>query len=289
MKLLSLAFGLLLAGAAQAQLQLPQPSPLAKVTQTIGLTDVTLEYSRPSKRGRAIFGQLEPYGQVWRTGANASTKISFSEPVTVRGQTLPAGTYALYTIPDANEWTIIFNKNTEHWGADGYDPAEDALRVMATPMKVATPTETLTLGFSDLTDKGARLDLLWDDVQVSLPIMVDTDAKAASNIKTALTPDADWRAYAQAANYYLQNDLDPVQAMRWLDTSVAKEKNFWNLHLQSVAYAKAGDYQQALASAQQALPLAQKAKNAFYTGQIEQNIGKWQAMVPVKGRKKGRS
>ncbi|MGB3618707.1 MAG: DUF2911 domain-containing protein [Catalinimonas sp.] len=271
---------------AQAQLQLPQPSPMAKVTQTVGLTDVTVEYSRPGMRGRDIFGDLVPYGEVWRTGANASTKITFDDPVTVRGQELPAGTYALYTIPNPNEWTIIFYKDLELGGnTSRYDPSQDVLRVMATPSRTGLPVETFTIAFTDLQENSAKLEMLWDDVRVALPLSVETESKTARNIETALAEAGDdWRPYAQAANYYLQNDVDNVQAMQWLDQSVAKKRHFWNLHLQSVAYAKAGDYQQALASAEQALPMAKEAENAFYIGQIEGNIEKWQGMIPAKKR-----
>ncbi|WP_176956066.1 DUF2911 domain-containing protein [Catalinimonas alkaloidigena] len=270
-----------------AQLQLPQPSPSATLTQTVGLTDVTVEYSRPAKRGRTVFGELVPFGEVWRTGANASTKITFSDPVTFSGQQLPAGQYALYTIPQEGNWTVIFHKNLEHWGSDGYAEADDALRVTAPVQKTALPVESFTIGINNVDNEQATLDIAWDDRMVSVPFTVDAHTKAQANIQQALATAGDnWQPYAQAANYYLQNDLDAAQAMAWLDKSVSLTKHFWNLHLQSVAYAKRGDYQQALATAEQALPLAQEANNPFYIGQIQSNIADWQTKVPAKGKSK---
>ena len=168
----------LFGSALQAQnaapaLTFPQPSPAASVTQRVGLTDIEVKYSRPGAKGRVIFGGLVPFGEVWRTGANAATKITFSTEVSFGGQVVPAGTYALATIPEQREWTVILNKNTEMWGSYAYDAAQDVVRVKAPVMALTEPLESFTIGIDEVHADSAQLTLSWEKTTVHVPIEVD--------------------------------------------------------------------------------------------------------------------
>ena len=168
-----------------AQIDMPKPSPLSTVTQTVGLTDASITYSRPSAKGRTVFGDLVPYGEMWRTGANASTKIKFSDDVKIEGQDVPAGEYALYTIPGKDVWTIIIHKNTSYWGTgdDKYKIAEDQARFTVKPMTYPVKIETLTFGFTDLKNDEAYIELLWENTQVRFKVVSEVDKKVMADIK----------------------------------------------------------------------------------------------------------
>ncbi|MCC9138569.1 DUF2911 domain-containing protein [Pontibacter silvestris] len=178
---------LLSAGAVQAQqgIKTPAASPSSKIEQTVGLSTVTVEYSRPSMKGRKIFGGLEPYGELWRTGANASTKLKLSDDVTIEGNKVPAGEYALYTIPGENEWTIIIHKNTKLWGDGGtdYKPEEDLVRFKVKPVQNARTVETFTINFANLKQDAADVELLWENTIVPFTIKTDVDSKVMSQIQ----------------------------------------------------------------------------------------------------------
>lgn len=176
-----LAFGALTifaAGGVQAQNDKPQPSPAATITQKIGLTEVTVNYSRPSARNRQIFGDLVPYGKPWRTGANAATTITFKDAMTVEGNKVPAGEYALYTIPGKNEWTVVLNKNTKLGGETGkYNNAEDVARFKVKPEQLPSEVETFTINFADLTTYGAVVELKWENTGVRFKVESNPDGK----------------------------------------------------------------------------------------------------------------
>jgi len=191
-----------LAGLAAAQqLDLPRPSPNAKVTQSLGLTDVTVDYSCPGVKGRAVWGTVVPYDKLWRTGANSATKVTFSKDATVGDKAVPAGTYSLFTIPGKASWTVILNRNATA-STDEYKQADDLLRLTVTPTAIA-PRERLAFVFSDFGDAGGNLDLEWEKLRVSIPIKVSTDAQAQQNL-TALASNA-WRPWNAGARYLLEN------------------------------------------------------------------------------------
>jgi hypothetical protein len=233
----ALAGLLLLPGAAMGQGQLPQPqaSPAATLAQTIGITQVTVSWHRPAVKGRTVWGELVPYGEVWRAGANENTTITFSSPVKVQGHDLPAGTYGLHMIPTATTWTIIFNRNSTSWGSYSYSEKEDALRVTVTP--VAAPhTEWLAYDFGDLTEGGATLALRWEKLAVPVQLTVDTPqvilAYARSTYLPSL-PATDWKGPNSAAAYCLRTGTNLEEALTWSERSIAIAKNTTNLSVKA--------------------------------------------------------
>ena len=178
-KALGFIAGLLLLNTGMAQ-ELPQPSPFCKVEQRVGLTDITIEYCRPSARGRVVFGDLVPYGEIWRTGANASTKIEFSTDVVFGGRKVPAGRYALYTIPGKTEWTIILHRNLSHWGVGAYDESEDLLR-LEVKRKTVPMTETFSMNFGNFRDEMADLTLQWEKAAVTVTINCNSVQQSKEN------------------------------------------------------------------------------------------------------------
>jgi hypothetical protein len=277
----TLSAGLLLAvtaGAALAQqLDLPRPSPNASVTQTVGITDITIKYSRPGVKGREIWGKVVPYGEVWRTGANENTTIKFSTPVKIEGHELPAGVYGLQTFPSAGEWTVVFSKDANEWGAFSYKPEHDALRVQARPQP-APFRERMGFDFEDVTDTSARVVLSWDKLQVPFTVEVDTPALVAAKAKEAVR----WQVPYQAASYCIQNDVCMDEASRWLDASIAMQENFSNLRAKAMLLAKRND-PGAAAFAQRALAAAKTAQPAPSPQQIKDLEG-----IAAGGTKKGK-
>lgn len=268
-----LCFFTYLASFAQ---ELPQASPIAKIEQRIGLTDVTIRYSRPSVKDRKIWGDLVPYRTIWRTGANACTVISFSDNVSINGQTLPAGEYSFFTIPTENEWTVIFNKNTKLWGSDGYKQEEDALRLSVKPDMNAPFTETMLFAFDNIKIDGADLQLMWANMKLSLRISTDTDTKAIANIKKAvLEAENTYRTYNASATYLLDAGRDLPQALEWAKKSVAMQEKFWNLYTLSRAYAANNMIKEAIATAEKSLKLAQESKQEAYVKMNQKNIEEW--------------
>ncbi len=220
-KLTSIALGLFLSLGMFAQ-ELPQPSPSASFTQRVGLTDFTVNYSRPSVKGRTVFGDLVPYGEMWRTGANKATSITVSTDVMLGDQTLKAGTYSMFTIPNADEWVIIFNKDTELWGTGGYSQRNDALRMRVNP-KAGEMTESFSISMENLSDSGADLVLAWDKVNVTIPVKVNAKAQSDANVQKALADVA--TTYRNAANYYSKNG-EYDKALTYVDKSI-ELNNYW--------------------------------------------------------------
>lgn len=260
-------------GLAQ-QIQMPQASPTAKISQKIGLTDVTIDYSRPSTKGRKIFGELVQFGEVWRTGANAATVITFSTPVTIEGNNLPAGSYALYSIPGKSDWTIIFSKNTKLWGAVGYNQAEDALRFTVKPGKTGQKYETMEINFVDMTDTGASIAIKWENVRVKFRIETEVDTIVMKQIKEMVI-DKDPQnpgLYYQAANYYFTNNKDMNQAYEWIVKSVESDPKYWTMHLKAKIELALGKKKEAIESATKSMEMAKEAKNPDYVGLNERLI-----------------
>ena len=263
---------LLLPILAQAQVDLPRPSPKASLTQTVGLTQVKIDYNRPSVRGRQIWGALVPYGEVWRTGANEATRIELSDDVTINGQKLAKGTYSFHTIPGESEWTLIFNSVADQWGSYSYDPAKDVLRVKATPKKAPHSHESMMFAIPTVTSDSAEVHLAWENVVVPFTIGVDTNAKVLAGINNTLG----WRPGFQAAQWAFQNKVAGAEAMRWIDQSVAAQETWQNLSLRARMLADGGKYKDAVASGEKAVKLGKAvAQNPPNTAQLEAEIADW--------------
>ena len=263
------------AAFAQQGLQLPRPSPNASVSQMIGVTEVTLHYSRPGVKGRKIWGELVPYGEVWRTGANENTTIRFSTPVKIDGHELPAGLYGLQTIPTADQWTIIFSKDADQWGAFSYKQEDDALRIQAKP-EPSEFRERMGFDFEDVTDTAAKLVLRWEKLQVPFTIEVDTPKLAVAAVKDSLRPGS----FVQAASWCIQNNTCLDDAGRWLDASIALDPNFGNQRAKAMLLAKKNDYKGAVTWAEKALAAAKTAAQPPQPQQVsdlEKSVTEWKA------------
>ncbi|HSJ68693.1 MAG TPA: DUF2911 domain-containing protein [Anditalea sp.] len=256
------------------QIQMPQASPQAINTQKVGLTDVKVEYSRPSTKGRKIFGELVPFGQVWRTGANAATIVTFSTDVKVEGNDVSKGSYALYSIPDKNEWTFILSSNTKLWGSTGYDPSEDAVRFKVKPGKTGNKYETMEISFVDITDTGASLMTKWENTSAKFRIETDVEPIVMKQIQEmVIDKEADNPGlYYQAADYYFKNGKDMNQALVWINKSVEEDPKFWTMHLKAKIEQQLGKKKEAIASANKSMEMAREAKNMDYVGLNERLI-----------------
>ena len=261
-----------------AQIKTPQPSPVGKISQEVGLTKVEVEYSRPSAKGRKVFGKLVPFGELWRTGANASTKITFGEDVKVGETSLPKGTYALYTVPGQSKWDVVFYKNTTFWGAPA--AAEYKMEDIAAKVTVASEAsksfvETFTIEVNNLKNNGADLEISWENTIVKVPFTLDTDSKVMADIKSQMEgPNAN--TYYSAARYYYEEKKDPNQALAWVDQSLAKGGDkFWILRLKANILADLGRYKDAIATAEKSSELAKKEGNADYQRMNAESIEEW--------------
>jgi hypothetical protein len=259
----------LAAGAAfaQQQLDLPRPSPNAWVSQMVGVTKISITYSRPGVKGRKIWGELVPYGEVWRSGANENTTITFSTPVKVEGHDLPAGTYGLQTIPTAGDWTIIFSKDAKEWGAFTYKKEDDALRVQAKPQP-AEMRERMAFEFDDVTDTSAKVVLHWEKLKVPFTVEADTTKLLVSKA------DSDAGSQLQAAGWCIQNNTCLDEASRWVDASIAQQETFSNLRAKALLLAKKNDPKGAASYGDKALAAAKTAKQPPNPQQVKDLEGK---------------
>lgn len=249
---------------AQAQIQTPAPSPSAKVHQTVGLTDIELNYSRPSMKGRTIFGELVPYGKIWRTGANRATTIMFSDDVKVGGKDVPAGTYALYTMPGKDEWTVMIYKNTSLGGnVGGYNTEDELTRFTVKPMKTAMATESFTIALNDFTSNSANLYMMWANTAVSIPIEVPVDERVMANIDKVMAGPSGNDYYA-AAQYYFNTDRDMDKALMWINKAMEDGDKYWVATWKARILAKKGDKKAAKVAAEFAKGLAEKAGNGDF-------------------------
>jgi Protein of unknown function (DUF2911) len=263
-----------LAGAAAAQqIDYPRPSPNASVSQFIGITEITVHYSRPGVKGRKIWGALVPYGEVWRTGANENTTIRFSTPVKFQGHEVPAGLYGLQTLPAADEWTVILSKDADQWGAFSYKKEHDLLRVQVRPQP-AEEQERMSFEFGDLTDTSGKLVLRWEKLALPITIETDTPKLVEARAKGALG----WRAPYQAAQYCMQNNFCLDEAGKWLDASIALDPNFNNYGGKANLMAMLGDYKGAVTYGEKALAAAKTAQQApseAAVADLEKKISEW--------------
>jgi len=277
-KLLFSALAFVLTFGLNAQIETPQPSPFAEMEQVIGLTDVKIEYCRPSMRGRKIFGDLVPYDKLWRTGANANTKITFGDDVTIDGQTLKAGTYAIFTKPGMESWDVMFYSDASNWGTPrNWDEAMVVAKTTATAYAMEYPVETFTITLDNLTSNSAVMGFMWENLYVPVKFEVPTDAKATASIEKMMSgPGAG--DYFSAAVYYLNEGKDMAKAKMWIDKATemtAKEPRFWFLRQKSLIYAKMGDTKGAIESAKKSLELAEKAGNADYVKMNKDSLKEW--------------
>ncbi|WP_136483075.1 DUF2911 domain-containing protein [Cognatitamlana onchidii] len=265
-----------------AQVNTPQPSPFSKVEQKVGLTDITLAYSRPGVKDREVFGNLVPYGKVWRTGANKNTIITFSTDASVFGSTLKAGSYAIFTKPGKDMWEVYFYADTENWGT----PKEwDASKVMAMGEVPVHPVpfnvETFTIDINSIKNSSAIIEIIWEKTYVGIPFTVPTDDAVLASINDVLGGEPKANDYFSSAVYYLQEGKDIKQAQEWIDKAVDMDKDapkFWVLRQQSLIHAKAGDKVGAIAAAKKSLEGAKKAGNADYVKMNEDSLKEWGAM-----------
>lgn len=263
MKKILTSLAILAVFAAGAQ-ELPQPSPSTHLEQRVGLTDITLDYSRPSVNGRVIFGDLVPFGSHWRAGANQNTKVTFSKPVTIAGTQVAAGTYSLSMIPNKGVWTVILNTKTDMWGVDGYSQEEDVLRTDVTPQAIA-PVETMRLSLENISVSKAEIVLDWSDVRIALPVELNTMELAMANIEAAIAAEPDnWRVYRNAANFYNQNNIELAKALEFMETVIElNPDNWYNYYLYAQVLAKNDRKKEAKKAANKALEMgrAESAKN----------------------------
>ncbi len=244
-------------------LKVPQLSSTQTIDQELGLGKITLTYSRPNLRGRKIFGNLLPYGTVWRTGANAATLIKFTDDVTIEGNKVPAGEYGLFSIPDKDGWTIILNKTAHQWGAYTYKQADDFLRFKVKNVSLANPIETMTMQFNNVDQTKCELELKWENVSFSFHISTDVDSKVMVNIDEVMNKDT--RPYFEAAMYYYENNKDMTKALEWIRTAEKSEPKspfykLWEARIQL----KMGDKAAALATAQEGVKLAHAQNDKEY-------------------------
>ena len=268
----AIAATFLVVSPALAQLDLPRPSPKATVAQTVGLTDVTVTYCRPSVKGRTIWGGLVPYDQVWRTGANEATTITFTDDVTVEGTKLTAGTYGLFTIPGKDEWTVIFNKGAKQWGAYEYKQADDVLRIKVKPHGDEF-RELLTIWFPTVSTDSATLAICWEKVAVSVPIGVDTTNKVLAAARKAVD---DWRLPYRAATFCLDNNVNLAEARVWMNKSVAMKETMYNLAGQARFLALDGKKADAIALATKAITVGKAADPKADTAMVDNLIKEWE-------------
>lgn len=291
MKKLILSTAIALIGmSAFAQIKTPQPSPMATVKQAFGLGEITINYSRPSMKGRTIFGDLVPYDKIWRTGANNSSKITFSDDVMIEGMKLPAGEYAIYTIPGKTEWTVIFHKNLKMWGLGepgDYKEENDALRVKVKPSTLTYTVETFTIGISDIGTNTCVLNIGWDKTKVGLKVSTDIDTKIMASIEKTFNPKVDANSYFQAASYYYESGKDLNKALEWVNAAIAmRAEAYWMVHLKAKILKKMNNNPAAIEAAKLSREIALKDGNDDYVALNDKLIAEMTApAAPAKGKK----
>jgi hypothetical protein len=275
-KLTMISASLLMTIMMQAQIKMPPPSPTFELKGTVGLAEVKVVYSRPSAKGRTVAGNLIPYNEVWRTGANASTKISFSEDVKLNGNPVPAGEYALYTQFTEETVTIILSKNLTWWGSIGYDAADDLVRFDVPVKHPSSMYETFTISFSDFTMNSANLNMKWEHTKAMFKIESDVDSKVMADIKAQVidsTPENPG-VYFQAAGYYYDTQRDSKVALEWVNKALdaSENKQYWVVHLKAKLLARMGMNAEAKTAAEESMALAKAGGNPDYVRLNEQLI-----------------
>ncbi len=278
MKRLIIFSFLLITGISSAQISMPQASPMSKVDQTVGLTQIEVDYHRPSAKGRSVYGELVPYGKNWRTGANENTTITFSQDVTIEGKPLAKGTYALYTTPKADAWDIIFYKDINNWGLpEEWSDEKIALKASAKPESLNRLVETFTISFNNVSTESASLELSWEKILVSVKIEVPTQKIVLKTIEDVMDgPSAN--EYYTSSQYYYQSNTDLNKALIWINQGIALSGDkvpYWYNRLKSLIQYKLGDKKGAIESAKLSLAGATADKNEDYIKQNKDSIELW--------------
>lgn len=254
------------------QLKIPAPSPLQTIKQAFALSEITIEYSRPSSKGRSVYGDVVPFGKIWRTGANGATKITFGEDVKVQGTDVKAGTYALYSIPNKDSWEIMLYKDLTLGGNVGdYKTENEVLRFKVVPTNLANKVETFTMGVNDITATTSNIDLTWENTKVSFSVSAEIDSKIMKTIDNTIVKDS--RPFFQAATYYYENNKDLNLALEWVNkAAVANPKAYWVFMLKAKIQLKMNDKKGAIATANQVIVLATEDKDDAYISQAQKLI-----------------
>lgn len=271
---LSLVLGAGIASAVHAQdLKLPAPSPSAVLKQDFSTSSIEISYSRPSMRGRKVYGGIVPFGEVWRTGANSATKITFGEDVSVKGNPVKAGSYALYTIPGEKEWKIIINKGIGNWGVSGFDAKDDIAEFMVPAAKTAETVQSFTISVDNITGTNCDLVLSWENTKVAIPVVADNDKKITDYLEKSINQPR--RPYQQAANYYLETGKDLNKALAYTDKAIEENKDaFWLYWMKARIYQKQGNKTEAIAAAQKSAAMAAATPYAEEYKRNAENLAK---------------
>ncbi len=263
-----------------AQVSTPKASPNCKIEQTVGLTHFEINFSRPSKNNRIIFGKLVPYNKIWRTGANENTTIHFDDDVIFDLDTLRKGTYAIYTKPMKETWEVYFYNDTDNWGTpETWDESKVAARILTPVMKNNLSVESFTINFNNITSNAAELTFAWDKVFVKVPFKVNTDQKVEASIQKTLNGPSK-RDYYNAANYYLSEKKDLNKALEWMKIAVEKDggKSYWMTRKLALIYADLKDYEEAIKTAQISLDAATQSGNKHYMDMNRKSIEEWKKL-----------
>lgn len=257
---------------SQAQLKTPAPSPLQTIKQSFALSEIGIEYCRPSAKGRVIYGDVVPFGKIWRTGANGATKITFGEDVKVEGQNVAAGTYALYSIPNKDSWELMLYKDLTLGGNTGdYKKENELIRFTVKPTALTEKVETFEVNVANITANSAKIELNWENTRVAFSVVADIDTKIMKNIEKNVINDS--RPYYQAASYYYENNKDLKLALEWADKAVSQNpKAYWVLLLKAKIQAKANDKKGAAVTAAQVVTIAKEEQDDAYVKMAEQII-----------------
>lgn len=258
--------------AAQSALKFPAPSPSATVKQVVGLTDVEIVYARPAMRGREVFGGLVPFDEIWRTGANAATTVSFSGPVEFGGTMIPAGTYALFSVPGKMAWEVILSSNTKQWGSYEHDAKDEVARVKVMPMKTASTVESLTLSLDEVDADAATLNIAWENVRVPILVVADTKAELLPKMEALMASDAEKKPYFQAAMYLYAKGVNLEKAAQWIGKAAAAQPDaIWISYRQGLVLEALGDKAGAMEAAKKSLTGAKKMEGEISTEYIRLN------------------
>jgi tetratricopeptide (TPR) repeat protein len=266
-----------ISNVAIGQVQTPQLSPVCEVNQTVGLTEINISYSRPSKRNRVIFGEVVPYNEMWRLGANKNSMITISEEIYFKQDTLPKGTYALFAKPSEDKWELVFYSEYSNWGTpENWEESKVALTLNADVSPLESSVETMCISIENIGTAAASLCITWDQVRVAFPFQLMTQKQVVESIEKVMSgPSAS--DYYNSAKYYLGEGLDPEQALKWINSAVEirGKSAYWMTRLQAQIYAELNNYDRAIASANLSMEEAEKAGNTNYVKMNKQSIEAW--------------
>lgn len=271
-RLFSFTLAFLVCATAFAQLKMPAPSPLSTVTQAVGLAEISIKYSRPSAKGRKVYGDLVPFDKVWRTGANRPTKIKFDDEVIFEGNKVPAGEYTLVSFPSATEWTIVLNKDSKGNGAFTYQESDDVARFKVKPQTLPAHVENFTINIADITEKTAVIEILWEKTAVRFKIENEIASKIEKQITAQLNPAKDAGTYSQIATYYLDTNQKLPEALELITKATDLAPRYWTLHTKAKIQAKLGKNKEAIESCNKSIELAKKDSDDGYVKMNEKLI-----------------